>query len=130
MVRCSCFVVALLVLCVCLFFVCVCVTFCVSVFVCCVIFSPFRCGCFVLFVYLFVFCLFFVCCLFVCLLLILLFSNFSSTGRIKTGSLFTNEEPSSIRRTLEPFQRQSWETSERRCGAHMGFSERIDNILH
>ena len=39
--------------------------------------------------------------------------------------------PSSVRRTLEPFQRQRWGNfSERRGGAHMGFSERIDNILN
>ena len=33
------------------------------------------------------------------------------------------------RRTLELFQRQRGETSERRDGAHIGFSERIDTIL-
>ena len=119
MVRCSCVVVALLVLWVFFlgFFVCVCdvLRFC------------FRLLCDIFPLSLWLFCFVY---LFVCLLLFLLFSNFSSTGRIKTGSLFTNEEPSSIRRTLEPFQRQSWETSERRGGAHMGFSERIDNILH
>ena len=38
--------------------------------------------------------------------------------------------PSWIRRTLEPFQRQRWETSERRSGVHMGFIERIDTILN
>ena len=38
--------------------------------------------------------------------------------------------PSSIRRTLEPFQRQRRKTSERQGGAHMGFSERTDAILN
>ena len=39
--------------------------------------------------------------------------------------------PSSIRWTLEPFQRQSFgETSERPGGAHMGFSKCIDTILN
>ena len=37
--------------------------------------------------------------------------------------------PSSIRRTLEPFQRQRWKTSERQGRAQMDFSERIDTIL-
>ena len=36
--------------------------------------------------------------------------------------------PSSIRRTLEPFQRQRRKTSERQGGAHMGFSESTDTI--
>ena len=34
------------------------------------------------------------------------------------------------RRTLEPFQRQRGETSERRDGAHLGFSERINTVLN
>ena len=39
--------------------------------------------------------------------------------------------PSSIRRTLEPFQRQRWGNFwDRRGEAHMGFSERIDTILN
>ena len=50
----------------------------------------------------------------------------------QTTFLEKNEKrPSSIRRTLEPFQRQSWKTSERLGGAHniSGFSERIHTIL-
>ena len=35
----------------------------------------------------------------------------------------------SIRRALELFQRQLWETSEKRGGAQMDFSERTDIIL-
>ena len=39
--------------------------------------------------------------------------------------------PSSVRRTLEPFQwRRCGETSESRPRAHGGFAERIDTILH
>ena len=39
--------------------------------------------------------------------------------------------PSSVRRILEPFQRQRWgKTSEKRGGAHTGFSERIDTTLN
>ena len=47
-------------------------------------------------------------------------------------NLFLKDErgPSSIRRALELFQRQNGETSERRDGAHMGFSERLDTILN
>ena len=46
--------------------------------------------------------------------------------------LFWKDEraPSSVRWTLEPFQRQLGETSERHGGAHMGFSEHIDTILN
>ena len=40
-------------------------------------------------------------------------------------------EPSSVRRTLETFQRGNvGETSERQSGAHVRFSERIDTILN
>ena len=39
--------------------------------------------------------------------------------------------PSSVRRTLEPFQSRHWEKgSERRIGAHMRISVRIDTILN
>ena len=38
--------------------------------------------------------------------------------------------PSSIRRTLEPFQRQRWRNAWETAGAHMGFSERINSILN
>ena len=39
--------------------------------------------------------------------------------------------PSSVRRTLKPFQRQRWGNFwERRGEAHMGFSKRIDTILN
>ena len=37
--------------------------------------------------------------------------------------------PSSVRRTLEPFQKQRWGALERRGGAHVELSERIDPIF-
>ena len=55
-------------------------------------------------------------------------------GSARRSSLKGREatRPSSIRQTLEPFQRQRWglETSDRGAGEHMGFSGRINTILN
>ena len=50
-------------------------------------------------------------------------------GSARLSSLKGRERASSVRRTLELFQRQLLETSVRQGGAHMDFSERIDTIL-